>query len=313
MNCAGSSHCRPHAPSQAALLDAPASADADPQPPPHLLQLEPGSLSIAAAFDGSTVLLTGATGYLGGLVLEQLLRSCPGISRVYVLIRERGETTPDGRTRPAGAPRTAEQRLDALLSSPLFDGLRLSAAQQQQQQGSRSSRTSAPAPTWAQLRAKVVPLAGQLSTPGCGLAPADAAALMACCDYVVHSAASIAFDEPPRDSLHTNYRGVAHLLALARRMPRLRGLVHLSTAYANADQPRGSIVQERVYPLPALASLGLDLGGVMADGGGGGAAHTALARELMAPGDRAERRVRRGWYCWGEVGGSLRLVVLFVT
>jgi fatty acyl-CoA reductase len=57
----------------------------------------PGSLSIRAQFEGSTVLLTGATGYVGGLVLESFLRTCPGVERVYVLAR--GKRTESGKER----------------------------------------------------------------------------------------------------------------------------------------------------------------------------------------------------------------------
>jgi nucleoside-diphosphate-sugar epimerase len=45
------------------------------------------SLSIARELSGRSVLLTGATGYVGRLVLEQLLRCCPDIAAVYVLVR----------------------------------------------------------------------------------------------------------------------------------------------------------------------------------------------------------------------------------
>lgn len=38
-------------------------------------------LSVAAAFAGRSVLITGATGYVGSLVLEQLLRVCPAVDR----------------------------------------------------------------------------------------------------------------------------------------------------------------------------------------------------------------------------------------
>ena len=38
------------------------------------------NLSISESLDGSVIFLTGATGYLGSLILEQLLRTCPGES-----------------------------------------------------------------------------------------------------------------------------------------------------------------------------------------------------------------------------------------
>lgn len=43
------------------------------------------SLSVAAAFKGRSVLCTGATGYVGSLCVEQLLRACPNLERYIVL------------------------------------------------------------------------------------------------------------------------------------------------------------------------------------------------------------------------------------
>ena len=77
--------------------DTPA-AHSTPSPPPSPPLTEeapvhapspPASLptfSIAKEFDGAVVLLTGATGFLGSVVLEQLLR-CTRVATVHVLIR----------------------------------------------------------------------------------------------------------------------------------------------------------------------------------------------------------------------------------
>lgn len=38
-------------------------------------------------FAGQNVFITGASGFLGKILLEKILRSCPGVNRVYVLLR----------------------------------------------------------------------------------------------------------------------------------------------------------------------------------------------------------------------------------
>lgn len=48
-------------------------------------------------FDGKTVFVTGGSGFLGKVLLEKLLRSCPGLDTIYVLIRERKGATGEER------------------------------------------------------------------------------------------------------------------------------------------------------------------------------------------------------------------------
>lgn len=65
--------------------------------PDCLLPKVPGRISPRAAFSGSTVLLTGATGFLGTLVLDRLFAACPDVRRVYVVIRSRRGVFPTDR------------------------------------------------------------------------------------------------------------------------------------------------------------------------------------------------------------------------
>lgn len=62
--------------------------------------------SIDAFFAETVILLTGATGFLGKALLEKLLRSCPRIATIFVLIRpKRGLSV--------------EQRFKELLNNPV--------------------------------------------------------------------------------------------------------------------------------------------------------------------------------------------------
>lgn len=41
-------------------------------------------------YEGKSVLITGATGFIGKVVLEKLLRDLPNIGRIYIIVRRYG-------------------------------------------------------------------------------------------------------------------------------------------------------------------------------------------------------------------------------
>lgn len=44
-------------------------------------------------YSGKNVLITGATGFCGKVLVEKLLRSCEEIGKIYVLVRKKKKAT----------------------------------------------------------------------------------------------------------------------------------------------------------------------------------------------------------------------------
>lgn len=49
--------------------------------------------SIKAFYDGGDVFITGGSGFIGKVLIEKLLRSCPGINAIYLLMRPKKNLT----------------------------------------------------------------------------------------------------------------------------------------------------------------------------------------------------------------------------
>ena len=50
-------------------------------------------------YAGKTLFITGVTGFMGKCLLEKLLRSCPDLKHIYVLLREKKNQTIEERLR----------------------------------------------------------------------------------------------------------------------------------------------------------------------------------------------------------------------
>ena len=164
------------------------------------------------------LLLTGATGFLGKVVLYDLLRRREelGITRIHAVVRP-------------SASQSAQARLRSeVLESPALAGLP------------------------ARARSRVAVVDADLAEPGA--LEAAAAPLAPRLSHIIHCAASVEFDLPLAEAATANIESALHVLDLARVCPHLASLVSVSTAYVTPHQSARVRVRERLAPLPRPAS-----------------------------------------------------------
>lgn len=53
--------------------------------------------TIPEFYTGRSILITGATGFMGKVLIEKLLRSCPDVSEIFLLMRAKKNMTIDQR------------------------------------------------------------------------------------------------------------------------------------------------------------------------------------------------------------------------
>ncbi|KAF4517874.1 hypothetical protein B566_EDAN001827 [Ephemera danica] len=165
-------------------------------------------------YRGRCVLITGATGFLGKVLVEKLLRTCPDVGHVFLLLRpKRG--------------READERFRELLANPILNRV----------------RSEQP----AQL-SKLRLISGDVSRAGLGISEQDRTTLQNEVNVVLHSAATVRFDEPLKLAVNINTLGTRRVVEFARNLRHLHALVHVSTAYSNPDRKE---IEEKVYPPPA--------------------------------------------------------------
>ncbi|XP_034529544.1 fatty acyl-CoA reductase 1 isoform X3 [Notolabrus celidotus] len=169
--------------------------------------------SIPEFYAGKNVLITGATGFMGKVLVEKLLRSCPEVKALYILVRPK-------------AGQSMQQRVSDMMACKLFD------------------RVREDDPDFHQ---KIIPISSELTQPGLAISPEDVERLTACINVIFHCAATIRFDEPLKHALQLNVIATQQLLGLAQQMNHLEAFIHISTAYANCNRKH---IDEVIYPPP---------------------------------------------------------------
>ncbi|KAL1502815.1 hypothetical protein ABEB36_007906 [Hypothenemus hampei] len=161
-------------------------------------------------YKDSTVFLTGATGFIGKLLLEKILRSLP-VKKVFILIRIKKDTN-------------VNARWEQILDSPIFDGLK------------RNSK---------EVFQKVAIFKGDCNQPNLGMSPEDIAQFINEVNVVFHCAANVRFDASLKETTITNIRATRDLIEIAKQVKKLKTFVYIGTGFSNCNRLE---IKEEIYP-----------------------------------------------------------------
>ena len=209
---------------------------------------------ISEQLNNKRIAITGATGFLGTALVERLLRAVPDSELVLVV-------------RPGR--RGAQNRVDRdIFRNDAFERIRSTFDDDSSEIRSGSASITDPSETFEDMcRRRVFAVAGDVGLDGLGLEPAGLA-MLATCDIVIHSAATVSFDSALDDAVEINLLGPMRVAATMRqaaaaRTEPTRGglktgepahLVAVSTCYV-AGSRRGSAPEELIDESPFFVDV----------------------------------------------------------
>ncbi len=171
--------------------------------------------------DKAVLLLTGATGFVGQVVLaDLLLNRAASVAKIILLVRP-----PRRRRQGEHDEEEVQQRLQQLKESPIFQGVT------------------------ARFDALVIGVKADLAQPHCGMSVVQREALEALgVTHVVHCAASVRFDQSLADAAAINIHGALRVQTLAASLSSCCRFVHVSTAFVH-PRPSASALPEELVSL----------------------------------------------------------------
>ncbi|CAL1370802.1 unnamed protein product [Linum trigynum] len=173
-------------------------------------------LGIEKFLSGKTWFITGATGFVGKVLVEKILRSIPDTRKIYLMIK-------------AKDTEAALHRLKTeIIEAEVFSVLK--------EEYGESYKSF--------MLAKLVPVPGNLA-PELGIHPETADLVAGEVDLIVNSAANTTLDERYDVAINTNTRGATNLMGFADKCHNLKLFMHISTIYANGG--RSGRVMEKAF------------------------------------------------------------------
>ncbi|CRL06955.1 CLUMA_CG019944, isoform A [Clunio marinus] len=177
--------------------------------------------TIKEFYNGKTILITGATGFIGRILLAKLMRM-GNIKEILIFSRpKKGKSN--------------EERLDKILSGFLFEEM------------DKHDKN---------FRNKLRIITADMEIDGLGISNDDLHYIQMNVEVIIHGAATVRFDEQLRKAVAINIRGTKNMLDIATEARNLQSFVHISTAYSQCPRPD---IKEIFYESPIDYRLALSL------------------------------------------------------
>ncbi len=169
-----------------------------------------GEISASEVFRHNTLLLLGATGFVGKVLLAMILDRFPELPHLVIQVRRKKAVS--------GEHRFFSEVLGSPPLRPAVEKLGVE-----------------------HIRRRVTIVEGDLSEPFCGLSAQQLSRLEGKVNAVVNTAGLVEFNPPLNESLLTNVYGVQHVIELVKLLN--AKLVHISTCYV-AGKKNGRIPED---------------------------------------------------------------------
>ncbi|KVI00065.1 Fatty acyl-CoA reductase [Cynara cardunculus var. scolymus] len=179
-----------------------------------MMDMNENGIGIVSILKGKRFFVTGATGFLGKVLIEKILRTVPDVGKIYLLIKAKNMDA------------AMERLKNEIINTELFKSL--------QQAYGKSYQSF--------MLSKLVPVIGNVCESNLGLDEDAAEVISKDVDIIVNSAANTTFDERYDVALDINTGGPSRLMSFAKKCKKLNLFLQVSTAYVNG-QRQGRIME----------------------------------------------------------------------
>lgn len=174
-------------------------------------------------YKGKSIFLTGAAGFLGVVVLETLLRCCPGICRIYILLRSKKGIQP-------------EIRKAEIFKKEIFSKLK---------------------ENYPDSLKKVIAVPGDITEENLGMSEENWKTITQEVSIIFHCAANVSFFKPLSYMMRHNVVGTSNVIDFCRKLKKVEAFVYSSTLYSNSN--RETDIDEKIYDLPFKVQEAVEL------------------------------------------------------